>query len=65
MRVAVLYSGLLGGGGQVSDLRLPEKANLSARSKAALKQSAEDRLLIPHIERSFLFEYEALVVHFG
>ena len=41
------------------------KLNLGLGSKAAQEQTAEDRLLIPHNERSFEFQYEGPKVHFG
>jgi hypothetical protein len=66
MRVAVLTAGFsVGGGGRDYTPPSTAKANPGVRSKAALMQSAEDRLLIPHSERSFELYCEGPKVHFG
>jgi hypothetical protein len=66
MRVAVLTAGFsVGGGGRDYTPPSTAKAKPGVRSKAALRQSAEDRLLIPHSERSFELYCEVPVVHFG
>ena len=66
MRVAVLTAGFsVGGGGRDYTPPSTAKAKPGVRSKAAPERSAEDRLLIPHSERSFELYCEGPKVHFG